>query len=508
MDALLPLLLAFPPHPPPQTPLPDAEYDKQIKTLVQTLSAIPASKLTTGVPNGGDLLSILDPSINTLPYLFVLLAHIGGSSGKQKAGTISEAFAPGSLLWQKMLDFVERFDPVQIRYSGNEFRRLVELVVTKARLLSQPWTGIEPITLAILRVDPSNSTFTSSHLILVRLCLETRAFSAALQVLDLDTYHFPAATNKAVENSLYPFLCSNHESSSTFITPDSALSGKLDYREHLQYFLYGAMIYMGLKKWNRALLFLETVIMAPATTNASKIQVEAYKKWVLVGLLHKGCPLQMPKTTSSQVAKQYHAIARPYDALAETFKDGIKNDETMQKLISEAQAGAQFWNNDFNSGLVRQVIAAFRQFSVLQLEKTYAALTIAEVTRRTSPDPNDYAGTGQYVVHLICSGSLNASLSEPSEDPASWIVRFSDPTTGPLARSEEQQYESLAKQTRKVQTLMDHIREADRKLSLSKDYIAEAKKAKKIGPGGEAEAAWAMHNEGFDQDEDMMGDLT
>ena len=163
---------------------------------------------------------------------------------------------------------------------------------------------------------------------------------------------------------------------------------------------------------------------------------------------------------------------------------------------------------DFNSGLVRQVIAAFRQFSVLQLEKTYAALTIAEVTRRTSPDPNDYAGTGQYVVHLICSGSLNASLSEPSEDPASWIVRFSDPTTGPLARSEEQQYESLAKQTRKVQTLMDHIREADRKLSLSKDYIAEAKKAKKIGPGGEAEAAWAMHNEGFDQDEDMMGDLT
>ena len=108
-------------------------------------------------------------------------------------------------------------------------------------------------------------------------------------MLDLDTYHFPAATNKAVENSLYPFLCSNHESSSTFITPDSALSGKLDYREHLQYFLYGAMIYMGLKKWNRALLFLETVIMAPATTNASKIQVEAYKKWVLVGLLHKGC---------------------------------------------------------------------------------------------------------------------------------------------------------------------------------------------------------------------------
>lgn len=164
---------------------------------------------------------------------------------------------------------------------------------------------------------------------------------------------------------------------------------------------------------------------------------------------------------------------------------------------------------DCNSGLVRQVVDAFRQFSVLRLEKTYAALTVADITRRTSPDPNDYTGTGDYLIHLISSDKLNATISEPSDDPASWIVRFSNDTIGPLARSEEQQYEALVKQTRKVKVLMDHIQETDRKLSLSTQYIKEEKKKKKgMGEDGENANPWS-HNAGdtFDQDEDMMAGI-
>ena len=87
---------------------------------------------------------------------------------------------------------------------------------------------------------------------------------------------------------MFPYLCSRHDSSSTYITPESGLSAKLEYRDHLIYFLYGAMIFMGLKKWKRALHFLEIVIMSPVVNNVSKIQVDAYKKWVLVSLLYKG----------------------------------------------------------------------------------------------------------------------------------------------------------------------------------------------------------------------------
>lgn len=59
MEGGLQQLLAFPPYPMPATPLPDSEYDKQIKAHIQHLNTIPASKLTNGVPNGGgDLLDV------------------------------------------------------------------------------------------------------------------------------------------------------------------------------------------------------------------------------------------------------------------------------------------------------------------------------------------------------------------------------------------------------------------------------------------------------------------
>lgn len=230
---------------------------------------------------------------------------------------------------------------------------------------SQPIDAISPIRSVILRLDPSSSTFTSTHLLLARLCLEARAYSAALPVLDKDIFYFPPITNKAAENIMFPFLSSKHETGSTFMTPDSGLAAKLDYRDHLQYFLFGAMIYMGLKEWKKAFVFLEIVITSPVTNNASKIQVDAYKKWILVGLLHKGhvsigftsrmgiwlalltshlqSPL-MPKTTNPQAAKQYHALGKAYDGLSEVFEKSLKGEETNQNLVAEANQGTQLWS--------------------------------------------------------------------------------------------------------------------------------------------------------------------
>lgn len=70
MESILPQLLAFPPHPPPAVPLADAEYDKQIKGIVQTLNALPASKLTSGVAGGGDLLDVSATSFEAVIAIF------------------------------------------------------------------------------------------------------------------------------------------------------------------------------------------------------------------------------------------------------------------------------------------------------------------------------------------------------------------------------------------------------------------------------------------------------
>lgn len=79
----------------------------------------------------------MDPSVNSLPYLYTLLAHVNGSNGKQATGAHSKVFSPNGSLWVKVLDFMEAFDPIQVRYTGAEFRRLIELVARTAQVASK-----------------------------------------------------------------------------------------------------------------------------------------------------------------------------------------------------------------------------------------------------------------------------------------------------------------------------------------------------------------------------------
>ena len=219
----------------------------------------------------------------------------------------------------------------------------------------------------------------------------------------------------------------------------------------------------------------------------------------------------LPKITNTQASKMYKQLSKPYIGLAEVFEKGIENEEGVTKIVAEAQAAETLWADDCNAGLIRQVVQAYRLFSVRRLEKTYAALTISDVAKRTSEDASDYAETGQYVIRLISNGQLNATISKPSEDPTTWILRFANSANeGPGARSEEQQYDELSRQMARVKNLMTHVKEADRKYSVSKEYIQEAKRnkrGKENNPGGEENSSWAPPNDAFEHDEDIMVDL-
>ncbi|KAL8628559.1 hypothetical protein Q9189_005744 [Teloschistes chrysophthalmus] len=467
---LLPQLLAFPPHPPPAIPLTVAAYDKEIKHLRKLLGEIPNNLLIGGVHNGGDLLDILDPSINTLPYLFVLLGHFYAS--RQKSTVL------GSPLWIKALGFMDRFDPLQ------------------------PTAAIRPIRTAILRLDPSGSCFTSTHLVFVRLCLEARTFRAAKPVLDRNIYEFPS-TYTAIQSS-DRFLCSQHDTSSGFINNQSELSDKLTYRDPLSYFLYGASIYMALQEWDRAITFLELVLTAPTKNNPSQLQVEAYKKWVLAHLhAHGVVPGSLPKTTSSQVAKVVRVIGKPYEALGDVFKDGLDKELDVGRLNAEIQAG----NSDLNLSIVFRVVDAYRQFSIVKLGSTYSALPLPEISKRTSPTPDDHAETAQYITTMIMIGRLNATLEKRSNDVQSWVVRFA--STGTQSLSEQEQHAELTRQAAKTAELAKHIRSTERKLLLSKEYAESIKRSRQ-----EAESAqrqdefheWIDGGPRAVDDEDIMDD--
>ena len=248
-------------------------------------------------------------------------------------------------------------------------------------------------------------------------------------------------------------------------------------------------------------------------------------------------PLPIPKTINGQAVKHYRSLAKAYDNLAEVFKDGISKETTADRLKAEIDAGQAIWQDvhllsfinpyfiadlpvadhltrilqDRNIGIVLQVMDAFRRFSILKLGQTYAALTIAEVAQRTSDDPNDLDGTARYLMLMISNHQLNAALTK-AEDVGRWVLRFgASSTTGPLARTEEQLNEEINKQLTRTAILSNHVRELDRKMGLSKEYIEWAKKVpkdKELSPNGDLDRGPFQGPDEFGpEDEDMMEDL-
>jgi COP9 signalosome complex subunit 3 len=58
MDELLPKLLAFPPHPPPKTPISDAQYDEGIKSQISAVSKISDKHLLQQTSGGENVLDV------------------------------------------------------------------------------------------------------------------------------------------------------------------------------------------------------------------------------------------------------------------------------------------------------------------------------------------------------------------------------------------------------------------------------------------------------------------
>lgn len=139
----------------------------------------------------------------------------------------------------------------------------------------------------MLRLDPTCTVFTSIHLLLIQLCLQAKAYSCALPILEKQICHV-SSSDSVNRSESSPALCAERDTGLALIINTSGLSSKVSYKDYLMYFLYGGMVFMALKEWRKALHFLGIVISMPTAGSVSLIMVEAYKKWILVGLLDRG----------------------------------------------------------------------------------------------------------------------------------------------------------------------------------------------------------------------------
>lgn len=116
------------------------------------------------------------------------------------------------------------------------------------------------------------------------------------------------------------------------------------------YYYYGSVIYIGNKKYDRALEFLSIVISAPTQKAISAIQIAAYKKFVLVSLISQGQLHPLPKYTAQAVEKICRTQAIPYVNLVKAFDetDIQMFQDTVNKSSGLYQA-VSLYQNTFNS---------------------------------------------------------------------------------------------------------------------------------------------------------------
>jgi COP9 signalosome complex subunit 3 len=208
--------------------------------------------------------------------------------------------------------------------------------------LQYPWlticqaSVIPYITTAILRLDPESSTLTSNHTLLLRLCLLARLPRQALPILDKDIYSLPTDPQRGVDDRL---PCANHELSATFITKSSNISAPLTASDVHEYYLLGAHVYIGLRRYARARLFLELVLGSPTQNVATPLMVEAYKRLILVNLLSTGSTSFTKGLINAQMVKTYSSLSKPYELLADVFR---KRD--VLRLDAEIDAATAVWD--------------------------------------------------------------------------------------------------------------------------------------------------------------------
>ncbi|KAF2227736.1 hypothetical protein BDZ85DRAFT_292799 [Elsinoe ampelina] len=470
----------------------DENYDSKLQAHVSQLRKATSTKSGKRISDP-ELLRVLHPAEHTLGYIFLLNGLTNGRTS--------------DIYVISLVAFLTQFDPVQARYAGAEWRRILQ-IAGEVMVETQDVQLLTPIRTAILRMDPSSSTFTTSHLEYLQLCLHVRRPREALPILDKDILDFPYKDYPEIDARP---ACADHHNSCGYITKKSDISGDVTALMVQEYFLLGAQVYIGLRNYERAKTFLELVIATPTLNQAVDMyMLEAYRKLLLVGLVADGVPVPCSHIFEQGSVRIAESAAKPYQGLVEAFKN-----RDLAKFHAEVDEAGLSWVEDGNAGLVREAAESLRRYRVLDLQRTYAALPVDQVAIHLSLSSQN---TVQLLQSMIQQGHLQASISTSNRPSHSQngtsngdapVLRFhSWDSSRPVQQVGGDKEQQIQSQIQRIAVLSEAVKEADRKFSLTKDFGDYLKRNKKGTDAGAAAFEDPMEMDdnfgGGGDDEDIM----
>ncbi|WZY74859.1 hypothetical protein YC2023_021243 [Brassica napus] len=288
----------------------------------------------------------LDASKHSLGYLYLLDVLTCGPMSNEKALDVV-------LLISR---FISSCDAEQIRIASDKCNHLHLSVLLglfvwlpqvpaaaaafKDRVLEleDPLRGVAPLLSAVRKVQVSSKRLTALHPDCLQLCLLAKCYKAGFSILSDDILEVDQP------------------------------------RDFYLYCYYGGMICIGQKKFQKALELLYNVVTAPMHS-VNAIALEAYKKYILVTLIHSGqFSVSLPKCASTAAQRHLKTWSLPYTEVGNCYNEG---------KISELQAVVVAHSSDFekdnNLGLVKQAVSSLYKRNILRLTQKYLTLSLQDI---------------------------------------------------------------------------------------------------------------------------------
>lgn len=387
----------------------------------------------------------------------LLKKNVGTVTNSLKEGILSpEVHSYGYLVFLHSIamgeisnhnDFVELCRPLllqgsgsQIRLDGTKFCQVCRKFSTSLILTEKPMRGVGALRNAVRLVQGSRSNMLSGvHADLMLVSLKAGTYRVASSVLDVPVYEIAPKANGMQPVDL------------------------------LMYYYYGGMVRIGLKQWNLAIESFQMALTCPSHA-VSALQIAAFKRYILCGLIlhHEYLPLS-PQTTSQVVLRSVERYAGAYVELAREFK------KSQSDLKRTTERHMELFVKDSNFGLVKQVLSAHVRRSIQRLTNTYVTLSLEDIAKNVNLE--SAAVAEKHVLDMIEDGMIEASINQ-RDGMLSFLEGDTEfaPTAALVAK--------LDANIQEVMGLSARLGEVDRELSLNSLYIQKTMPREEEDGGG------------------------
>lgn len=358
-------------------------------------------------------LSLLEPSIHSLGYLYILEACTAGPIPKEQ---FSELVPP-------VVRFINACSAEQIRLAPDKFIAVCKRLKDQVVLLEAPMRGIAPLLTAIRKIQQSSEHLTSLHPDFLLLCLLAKCYKTGLCVLEDDIYEVDQP------------------------------------KDFFLYCYYGGMICIGQKRFQKALELLHNVVTAPMST-LNAIAVEAYKKYILISLIQLGqFSTNFPKYTSSAAQRNLKNFSQPYLELANSYSTG-----KVSELERFVEVNHEKFENGSNLGLVKQVVSSMYKRNIQRLTQTYLTLSLQDIANTVQLNTPKEAE--MHVLQMIEDGEIFATINQKDG-----MVRFLE---DPEQYKTCEMIERIDSSIQRIMTLSKKLTTMDEVMSCDSLYLSKA----------------------------------